>query len=422
MNLSKSYKTIFILSIALPLLFSISVFGPRAQADQVDDLQQAIEEKEAEIEKLRKEADLFKENIKTRQEFAGSLEEQIGAFNADINQLHLQIDLTQREIDAAELTIEKLGLEIEEKEASVDKRRRELIALLREIYRREEDSMIVLLLKNDELSNFFNQVQARKTLQESIGTQLFELKAFRVQLEETQLQIADQRDELKEDRFILADQQGIIVNERARKNNLLLNTREQEAEYQELLQDAETLEQQVRREIFELEEDLRRALDPNSLPDESLTFTWPTEGLLTQTYGCIHTIFGRRTYPSCDGGAGGWHNGLDIAAGLGTPLRAVASGTVVGLGNAPYAYGLWIAVEQTNGLVSIYGHTSRQVVSVGQAVKRGEIVGYMGSTGFSTGSHLHFTMFAPDTYQKIPSKLSGTLPIGATISPLNYLP
>ena len=76
---------------------------------------------------------------------------------------------------------------------------------------------------------------------------------------------------------------------------------------------------------------------------------------------------------------------------------------------------------EIEGLIKSY--SGKNVVDgVSMKVKRGEVVGYMDSTGFSTGSHLHFMIYAPNTFSVRPSRISGTLPIGATIDPFNYLP
>ena len=82
---------------------------------------------------------------------------------------------------------------------------------------------------------------------------------------------------------------------------------------------------------------------------------------------------------------------------------------------------MWAAVEHDNGLVTVYAHVSVRSVIVGQQVNRGDTIGNMGSTGLSTGSHIHFMVYAPKTFTVKESKISGTLPIGATLNPADYL-
>ena len=88
---------------------------------------------------------------------------------------------------------------------------------------------------------------------------------------------------------------------------------------------------------------------------------------------------------------------------------------------AKYAYGKWITIKHDNGLTTLYGHLSAQSVSVGQKVQTGNVIGYGGSTGYSTGSHLHFTVYATNTFHVEPNRYGYPTPLGGPLSPLLYL-
>jgi murein DD-endopeptidase MepM/ murein hydrolase activator NlpD len=83
------------------------------------------------------------------------------------------------------------------------------------------------------------------------------------------------------------------------------------------------------------------------------------------------------------------HNGIDFGASAGTPIRAAADGVVVSAGPLG-GYGNATVIDHGNGLATMYAHQSQIIVSAGQHVSRGQVIGYVGSTGFSTGPHLHF--------------------------------
>jgi murein DD-endopeptidase MepM/ murein hydrolase activator NlpD len=125
---------------------------------------------------------------------------------------------------------------------------------------------------------------------------------------------------------------------------------------------------------------------PTNAPAQPGRFAWPVSGLITQSYGT-------------------WHGGIDIANSAGSPIGATDGGTIAfagwsgGLGNA-------IEVDHGDGFVSVYAHLQAISVQVGQTVNRGQLIGLMGSTGNSTGSHLHLIML-----------FNGTV-----INPLSYLP
>jgi hypothetical protein len=106
-------------------------------------------------------------------------------------------------------------------------------------------------------------------------------------------------------------------------------------------------------------------------------FVWPASGRITDR-------FGYKTY------SGRWHTGLDIAANTGTPAFAADSGFVTFTGTSRRGYGKLVIVDHGNGYVTYYAHLSVIYVSMGQSVNRGALIGAMGSTGNSTGSHLHF--------------------------------
>jgi len=107
---------------------------------------------------------------------------------------------------------------------------------------------------------------------------------------------------------------------------------------------------------------------------------WPVRGFLTST-------FGYRTSPIS--GKNQFHEGLDIANRIGAPVVAPANGTVADVGYQT-GYGRYIKIQHGFGIVTVYGHLSKQAVKPGQRIKRGEVIGNVGNTGSSTGPHLHY--------------------------------
>lgn len=104
---------------------------------------------------------------------------------------------------------------------------------------------------------------------------------------------------------------------------------------------------------------------------------WPTEGEISSPYGLRW-------------GGTDFHPGIDIANDFGTPIVAAADGVVTYAGWNSGGYGNMVDVEHGNGIMTRYGHAEAVVVSEGQTVKKGQLIAYMGSTGFSTGPHLHY--------------------------------
>ena len=111
--------------------------------------------------------------------------------------------------------------------------------------------------------------------------------------------------------------------------------------------------------------------------DSHIPSIWPTTGVVTSPYGLRW-------------GGTDFHPGMDIANDMGTPIVATADGVVEYAGWNSGGYGNMVDINHGNGLMTRYGHASQVVVSVGQHVKRGQLIAYMGSTGFSTGPHVHY--------------------------------
>ena len=123
----------------------------------------------------------------------------------------------------------------------------------------------------------------------------------------------------------------------------------------------------------------------SAAPDISYStsgYVWPVSGPITSPFGYrTHPIFGNQSF----------HSGVDIGASSGTSVAAAGSGTVISAGwNG--GYGNCVIIDMGNGVSSLYGHLSSVYVSSGQTVSAGQSIGAVGSTGNSTGPHLHFEM------------------------------
>jgi len=124
------------------------------------------------------------------------------------------------------------------------------------------------------------------------------------------------------------------------------------------------------------EDALRRKRELERIPS-----IWPVGGEITDDFGVRGNPFG--------GGSAEFHDGLDIATAWGTPVVATGNGTVSFAG-AKSGYGLVVIVDHGDGLSTAYGHLSKIEVELGRAIKRGDALGRVGSTGRSTGPHLHY--------------------------------
>ena len=132
------------------------------------------------------------------------------------------------------------------------------------------------------------------------------------------------------------------------------------------------------------------------------------------------------------------HNGIDLAAPVGTKIYAPLTGTVRNVGNTDlvrgcYSWGKWVLIDHPNGLSTLFAHLSHIGVTPGQKLSTGDVVGFTGNTGFSTGPHLHYTLYVSEAVQvrqfnqfkaatSCGAALSPFAAVEGYLDPLDYLP
>lgn len=406
---------------ALPV-FNLSAVSAAQTGDyfqnlqkQIDVLRNQIKEKEETFKKLQEQEKNLNNQIKTAQKKETTLKNQINQFDQRIQKLAVDIQITETKISRHQLRIRELNLEIKRSEEIIQRNKKNLAELVRTIRLYDQANLLEILLQNKNFSDFLNQTERVQQLQRETQKRLEEIKLAKLKLGGEKTETESEKAELERLDQELDGQKAAAENQKTEKENLLKITKNQEKNYQRLLSQVEKQQLEIQQGILDLEDKLRFAIDPSKIPaPRAGVLSRPQKGIMSQGYGpTSQTGFINDAYK--------FHNGIDIVGGFGTPIRAAKDGTVKAIGdNGKYAYGRWIAIEHENGLTTLYGHLSSQIVKPGQKVAAGQAIGYEGSTGFSTGSHLHFTVYATSTF-RTEDRWFGLLPLGGSINPLNYL-
>lgn len=307
----------------------------------------------------------------------------IGEVNGRIDSLQVQQSSTQRRIDWNEIQLDAARRSLRLHDALLKRR-------LVDIYEYGDLTYINTLISARSFSEFVERwedlrlliaanertVRARKAAEARVAVIAADLERTRLELqqqEEAQAQARSQLDSLAGER------QNLVTLTAVRRRSV-----ESEVAEMEGLSAAEEaqLEGLILEREREIEAQRRAAGIAGGVESESGpgTFSWPVTGTITSPFGWRSNPFG---------GGPEFHQGLDIAAPSGTTVTAAAGGTVI-MAQWYGGYGNYILIDHGGGYSTGYGHLSAIYVSTGQSVQRGQAIGAVGSTGQSTGPHLHF--------------------------------
>ena len=404
----------------LPFLFSF--------AQTAFEIQNKITEKNSDIERIEQEIKAYQKELEGIGKQKSTLSSIIRELDLTRKKLVADISLTEKKIEKTNLKIQSLSSDISNKESSISNNHEALILDIKSLYELEESDLTEIWVKNDNLTEVWQDIDHMSTVREAIISKIDSLKKIKGDLEVKRTDTIGAKDELVELRGELADQKKIVEQNAAEKNKLLKQTKNSESAYQKLVKDQTAKKNALEQELEKYESQLKFILDPNSLPSGGV-LSWPLDDIfVTQLFG--KTSSSKRLYAS------GSHSGVDFRASVGTPVKAMEDGVVVGVGDTDVtcpkaSFGKWMLIKYNNGLSSAYGHLSLSKAYAGQTISKGEIVAYTGNTGHSTGPHLHVTIYASSAVkvQTLPSKscLGKTLtqPIAATnayLDPMIYLP
>ena len=389
------------------------------------ELQNQIDAKKQLLEQLEQEEARYNEELSKTQETKKTLNGELNRIKSEINNVNFKIKVTETTIDKLILEIKQLELEKKSTAEEIEFKKEVLAQNLRNLYEKDKNNnMLTLFLKNENLSDAMLEIESMVSFGKTIKDDVNKLQELKNILTEQKTSSENKKKQMEESKNILNSRKAIAVNLQSEKTDILNKTKNQEKNYQALLQDIEKRRAEIEAEIDRLEESLKAEIDPNLLPtSKSGLLLWPVSGKITQTYGATSAakyFYSKGYYKSPT------HNGIDIRASNGTKILAADDGEVIALGNQDHycwgaGYGKYIVIRHNNYLTTLYAHLSLQTVKIGDIVKRGEIIGYTGNSGFSTGPHLHFTVYFSPTFRITSSNFCGPMPIGAPVNPLNYL-
>lgn len=435
------------------LLFIASTFSAPelAYADTASELQAQIDANNQQLEALKAEIAKYQKQLDAVGAKKNTLQSTISSLALSQKQLATQIQVTQNKIASANLQIQQLTLSIGDKEARIAIDQQVVSKQLRRMTEREQVPLIATLISSESFSNAWQTVDQAVQFNKALAENIERLRSVRTQLATNREEIAAQKAKLVALKNDLIVQKRSVDASKATQQQLLVQTKNQEANYQNLIAQKRAAEKAFEKDLVNLQSQLNLIVHPGLLPKAgSGVLSWPFSNAFMANCGqrksvfgniyCISQYFGNTPFSTANAQIynGYGHNAVDIAAPIGTPVYAALSGTVLGTGNTDlvrgcYSFGKWVMITHSNGLSTLYSHLSEIDVAKGQKVSARQLIGLSGMTGYATGPHIHFGVYATEgtkimTLREFRGAKIGcadaTMPVAtltAYLNPLSYL-
>lgn len=436
--MNKRKLTAIILSISM--IFAVSINSSNiVQAKTTEEAQQEIDNNNNKINDLKdKQSDINSEKSKSQSKL-DEIQKEVADKNQKLLSSQKKVDEYKGNIDSLKESIDKLEGQISNIQRNIDKKKKEeqekeeiLSGRIRSAYKSNlSNQFLYIMLESKNVGDFISNVSSIKYVVDTDNKLIDDIKKVQGELKSEESQLKSQEEDL-------SSKKTKLENEKKEYDTLV-------SQYQSQLNELNSLEEQKQAEINSLSEKERSVLDEiNSYQEDnanlkdyinnlinqkksvnsdsinnksntssnessstsnggsSETKTNSSSGFMRPAPGGVTDPFGPRIHPVT--GKRSVHKGADLGAPYGTPILASKSGTVVEAGWNT-AYGNMVIIDHGDGTSTLYGHSSRLAVQAGQHVSQGQVIAYVGSTGYSTGPHLHF----------------GIMINGEWVNPMNYI-
>jgi len=397
------------------LIFTFLIFN-LVIAAAPQELKDAIDQKSQQLQEINNQIKETQKNLESIQGQGQTLQKEIKQTDYNINQLNLNIRSSEITIDKLALEINSLQYEITDAENEIVLKREAITRILQEFQKTDGETPLLIFLRNKSLADSVFEIQNLADLNAGLRTEIENLRKVKEEMADKLDQSANKKQLTEIENSKLKNRKVILDDVKKEKKNILEQTKNQEKVYQSIISDLQRKQMEIADEINTLEENLRLSFDPSVLPTKRPdVLAYPVANpYVTQEYG--YTDSAKLLYKTK------FHNGIDFKASIGTPILAAENGKVIAVGdNGRVQYGKFIVIEHDNNLATLYAHLSRQTVQKGSVIKRGQVIGYSGNTGYSTGPHLHFGVYWALNLKMQSFSGAGLVPVGVTINPADYL-
>ena len=370
--------------------------GASEKTDKIEDELGSLKSENADIQA---EIDAVRQQYTAASNQIQDLVNRKNAVDQEIALLHSQILNINQQVIAYGQLIADAQDDMDEESQRLDELNEKHKARIRAMEEGGTVSYWEVLFQASSFTDFLDRMAMIEEIAQSDQRRLEEIQQVADDLSSTQAKMQQELRSLAEAQQTLADSESLLAEKRTESDGLLRSLAAQKEEFELLLDDSEAKQDALMKEIAQKEKELANAQYEEKLaklalqgknPPSNATWITPVSGYT------ITSAFGMRIHPVYKYAL--MHNGIDMACPQGTPIYATRAGTVTTASYQAGGAGYYVSINHGDGFSSIYMHMTNYVVSSGQSVAAGQLIGYVGSTGVSTGPHLHFGVSYAGTY------------------------
>ena len=385
-----------VLAAALVLSCDPIQAGASEKTDKIEDELGSLKSENADIQA---EIDAVRQQYTAASNQIQDLVNRKNAVDQEIALLHSQILNINQQVIAYGQLIADAQDDMDEESQRLDELNEKHKARIRAMEEGGTVSYWEVLFQASSFTDFLDRMAMIEEIAQSDQRRLEEIQQAADDLSSTQAKMQQELRSLAEAQQTLADSESLLAEKRTESDGLLRSLAAQKEEFELLLDDSEAKQDALMKEIAQKEKELANAQYEEKLaklalqgqnPPSNATWITPVSGYT------ITSAFGMRIHPVYKYAL--MHNGIDMACPQGTPIYATRAGTVTTASYQAGGAGYYVSINHGDGFSSIYMHMTNYVVSSGQSVAAGQLIGYVGSTGVSTGPHLHFGVSYAGTY------------------------
>jgi murein DD-endopeptidase MepM/ murein hydrolase activator NlpD len=363
----------------------------QAEASTLSDYQAKQKQIKADLAEKQKE-------IKNAKNSISEYQSQLKTVNANLSAAQDQLAAVNASLAEAETQLAKTEAELQEEQENLDLQLDAYSNRLRENYINGNVSLLDVVLQSTSMEDFITRSYYMEKILEYDNNMINDINESIDKIETKKAEQEQQKSDMESLKSAKETAVAELEAAQSEKQSLISTAQAEKAqaedEYDAMLADSNALESEINSLIAKQKAEAAAQAQQNASNNGggssggnyqtgSGTYSWP----LPSSYKTITSDYGMRMHPTKH--VYKMHTGIDISAPGGTSIYAADSGTVI-LARYYGSYGNCVIVDHGNNVVTLYAHMSSIGVSTGQSVSRGQTIGYVGSTGASTGNHLHF--------------------------------